>query len=191
MSCSNNMKQFGLALHNYHDTANTLPPYGFNFATNNPNPANPYVLPGATTWLGHSLWTLILPMIEQGNITTAAGTNGAANPFNIQYSVIDPNNLPARQFPRLWDPEAMPVSPSRRSFNARRHSSQHELRSLFQRTGHYHHGGGSPRLHRLRQFPGLGCLRESVLSRRGLASSRTEPYDQRRFGPFVSFGHGA
>ena len=90
MSCSNNMKQFGLAIHNYHDTANTIPPYGFDFVTNNPDPANPYGM-GMTSWQGHSLWTMLLPMIEQAN----AINNPSALTTNLQYSVVDPANLPS------------------------------------------------------------------------------------------------
>ncbi|TWT32600.1 DUF1559 domain-containing protein [Blastopirellula retiformator] len=50
MSCSNNMKQVGLALHNYHDTFLVLPPQ---------------VAKG-----GHSAdwWIHILPFCEQGNV---------------------------------------------------------------------------------------------------------------------------
>ena len=48
MSCSNNLKQIGLALHNYHDTFRVFP-YGWDDR--------------GMTWSGH-----VLPQIEQGNI---------------------------------------------------------------------------------------------------------------------------
>lgn len=49
MSCGNNLKQLGLALHNYHDTFQTLPP---GLVTSN-----------QIGWM-----TQILPQIEQGNL---------------------------------------------------------------------------------------------------------------------------
>lgn len=58
--CVNNLKQIGLALHNYHDTHGTLPPgwIGVDPATRIPNAEN-----------GHSgfAWgAMILPMLDQG-----------------------------------------------------------------------------------------------------------------------------
>jgi prepilin-type N-terminal cleavage/methylation domain-containing protein/prepilin-type processing-associated H-X9-DG protein len=67
MSCQNNLKQFGLALHNYHDTYNLFPPGG------------QMGLPGANTgdwgddrgsWLVYTL-----PFIEQDNLFKIFGSS--------------------------------------------------------------------------------------------------------------------
>ncbi len=80
MSCSNNLKQIGLALHNHHDTQGYFPAWGFDL---NPPPAgNPY---GPQTQ-GHAALSLILPYLEQDNIVKISFLN---------LSVIDPRNLPA------------------------------------------------------------------------------------------------
>src|SRR5215470_8237751 len=81
MKCQNNLKQLGLALHNYHDVNNGLPAYGFDFSIN-PDPANPY----GDQRQGHSALGQILPYIEQDNVLKIA---------RADYSVIDPANLPA------------------------------------------------------------------------------------------------
>ncbi|TWT39734.1 DUF1559 domain-containing protein [Blastopirellula retiformator] len=54
MACSNNMKQMGLALHNYHDTFGTLPPVSVA------RPGN--------TYHGPSAFVMVLPFIEQTNL---------------------------------------------------------------------------------------------------------------------------
>ncbi|HXG10540.1 MAG TPA: DUF1559 domain-containing protein [Gemmataceae bacterium] len=77
--CSNNLRQLGIAIHHYHDANSYLPPWGFDFAS--PPPGNP--IPGQTQ--GHSAHTLILPYIEQGNVTNIA---------RLDRSVIDPINWP-------------------------------------------------------------------------------------------------
>src|SRR5262245_55256991 len=59
MSCMNNLKQLGLALHNYHDAYNVLPPG--DFCSKNPPPQY------GTYYNGHTFAALLLPYIEQNN----------------------------------------------------------------------------------------------------------------------------
>jgi len=61
MSCQNNLKQIGLALHNYHDTVGVLPPGGA--ADQPPYGTGPA---GGAGW-GSSWMVYILPYVEQGN----------------------------------------------------------------------------------------------------------------------------
>jgi prepilin-type N-terminal cleavage/methylation domain-containing protein len=84
LQCSNNLKQVGLAIHNYHDAYKYLPPWAFDFDFN-PRPANPLSPFVTGNWQGHPGWSLLLPFIEQGNIT---------NSTHLEYSVIDPINWP-------------------------------------------------------------------------------------------------
>jgi prepilin-type N-terminal cleavage/methylation domain-containing protein/prepilin-type processing-associated H-X9-DG protein len=80
MSCSNNLKQIGLALHNYENTYGSLPPWGSDFGYN-PRPANPL----GNQRQGHSALGMILPFIEQENVIRIAHPGA---------SVIDPINWP-------------------------------------------------------------------------------------------------
>lgn len=57
--CKNNMKQLGLALHNYHDTFNLFPPA--HMRTQSAVPSNGTV----TGWRGFSIHTMMLPYIDQ------------------------------------------------------------------------------------------------------------------------------
>src|SRR5215510_8261779 len=64
MSCSNNLKQLGLALHNFHDTNQTFPASGWTTA----GPGNP-----AGKYVG---WRpLTLPFIEQENLKNLYDVN--------------------------------------------------------------------------------------------------------------------
>jgi prepilin-type N-terminal cleavage/methylation domain-containing protein/prepilin-type processing-associated H-X9-DG protein len=71
-SCQNNLKQIGLATHNYHDTVGTLPPLR---VTNN-----------TVTW-----FVLIMPYMEQDNLrnlwTPTANYSSATNANGRQYNV--------------------------------------------------------------------------------------------------------
>ncbi|EAQ82534.1 DUF1559 family PulG-like putative transporter [Blastopirellula marina] len=71
MSCSNNLKQMGLSLHNYHDTFNSFP-YGARNMANG-------------SW-GPSFYAGLLPFLEQGNLLASldltvnnAGLDGNAS----------------------------------------------------------------------------------------------------------------
>ena len=62
MQCTNNLKQIGLALHNYHD-GNSKFPAGYVDGNNDPNSTPDNDLGPAWCWA-----SLILPYLEQGNV---------------------------------------------------------------------------------------------------------------------------
>lgn len=70
MQCVNNIKQMGLAIHNFHDTRNGLPP-------------------ASTGNIGLTLWAIILPYMEQNNIAdqldmeASSYTDGCTNASHI------------------------------------------------------------------------------------------------------------
>jgi len=68
MRCLNNMRQVGLALHNYHDANMKFPTSGEG------------VTNGVSVFATNSTYTYLLPYIEQGNI---------ANGFNLNFAYND------------------------------------------------------------------------------------------------------
>ncbi|HVK10110.1 MAG TPA: DUF1559 domain-containing protein [Gemmataceae bacterium] len=71
MKCSNNLKQLGLALHNYHDTNNRFPQCGTLTL------AKP--LPASNAPANHHTWlTALLPYIEQDNLYKATNVSAPA-----------------------------------------------------------------------------------------------------------------
>lgn len=75
MSCSNNLKQIGLASHNYHDTFKTFPPSAFI-------PTNASLLP----WNSFSIQARLLPFIEEANLQDLIDWN---LPYGAQQAVAE------------------------------------------------------------------------------------------------------
>jgi prepilin-type N-terminal cleavage/methylation domain-containing protein/prepilin-type processing-associated H-X9-DG protein len=81
MSCSNNLKQIGLATMNYESTYSCLPPVELRLAKADTDPNA--VFAGAN--IGASYLTLLLPYMEQGNVY---------NQINTNVSMFDTVNIP-------------------------------------------------------------------------------------------------
>jgi prepilin-type N-terminal cleavage/methylation domain-containing protein/prepilin-type processing-associated H-X9-DG protein len=80
MKCSNNLKQIGLAVHNYHDTMGFLPSAGS--ADGRPLSSGPWPNSGeGTNWLVH-----IMPYMEQGNIYNKLSFTGDSGWTNVPTS---------------------------------------------------------------------------------------------------------
>ena len=91
--CKNNLKQIGLALHEYHGTFHAFPIGALWAPTPDNNPVDPEVR-------GASFFAGILPWLEQGNLyralqhEAAGGVAGVSHPNNPNGSVLDGVYLP-------------------------------------------------------------------------------------------------
>ncbi len=95
MQCSNNLKQIGLALHNYHDASNKFPP---GYADGNTNPSS---TPDKDVGPGWCWAAFLLPYVEQGNLysqinfsqTMSSATNApfAQKSLSVYQCPSDPN----------------------------------------------------------------------------------------------------
>ncbi len=78
-TCKNNLKQIGLALHNYEETYKVFPPG--TIANGEKNTAAD-IAPGVNdTALNHTGWTLLLPNIDQGPLYEQWNFNIASGPL--------------------------------------------------------------------------------------------------------------
>lgn len=114
--CKNNLKQIGLALHNYHEVHGTLPPSylslpGGGGVQGPPDPTNGDAGPG---WA----WgTLILPQMEQGNLYNSFNVNlpcwSAQNASSAKMSVssyLCPSATNPSQYYDVIDGSPTPVT---------------------------------------------------------------------------------
>jgi prepilin-type N-terminal cleavage/methylation domain-containing protein/prepilin-type processing-associated H-X9-DG protein len=96
MSCQNNLKQLGLAIHNYQSAYSKIPSYGYEFTgmpwtgPNGPYPDNAPYFAAPNAALGSPVYgfawaTLLLPYIEQQNLY---------NQVKLNYYSFDPSNMP-------------------------------------------------------------------------------------------------
>ncbi|HEY4760430.1 MAG TPA: DUF1559 domain-containing protein, partial [Thermoguttaceae bacterium] len=79
-ACTNNMKQLGLALHNYHDANKRFPIGGLLDKTTSPSPPWPPT--------GYSFLVRLLPLMEYGPLYDSISAS-------IKTPVFDPLNPPA------------------------------------------------------------------------------------------------
>lgn len=89
MSCSNNLKQLGIAAHNYHDTFSTFPSGGIIPGGLGVCLANTSATVCTTPQYGWG--TFILPFIEQGNLYESVRT--ASDDFSISYNAAAVQSL--------------------------------------------------------------------------------------------------
>jgi len=90
--CLNNLKQFGLAIHNYHQALNTLPFGDLTYS-----------------WADFSSNTLLLPYLEQGNLYNSLNFAfqlspawpGCAQNTTVQYTTVTVMNCPSDGLDRL------------------------------------------------------------------------------------------
>lgn len=113
IKCSNNLKQLGLAVHNYEGAFQALPPGVVQTSSTAQIPdLVEYGTLTGTTWsyANHSFFSVMLPYIEQEN-TLRAATNG----YNLKLNWNDPLNQPvtALRIPTL----ECPSNPSNKIVN--------------------------------------------------------------------------
>jgi prepilin-type N-terminal cleavage/methylation domain-containing protein/prepilin-type processing-associated H-X9-DG protein len=90
MSCQNNLKQIGLAMHNYENAHRYFPPDEWDLPVPDPN-VIPAVQGTSNNTLGHSFFTWLLPYVEQDNIYRQIDTTKSLfNPVNLP-PCTDPN----------------------------------------------------------------------------------------------------
>ena len=106
--CKNNLKQFGLALHNYHDVYNRFPPRQGGSGSGSVAGNSAAISGARTSYSGH---VFLLPYIEQGNLYTDLMSR---NPNLVAWNAYFYNGKKNPNFQCPSDSgEADPVIPAR------------------------------------------------------------------------------
>src|SRR5262249_28648551 len=84
MTCTNNLKQIGLALHNYHDTNRIFPAGAVINYNATPIPPSKSAPQCGGDCRGNSMWAVLLPYLEQGNIYNQL--SAATNNFTLGWN---------------------------------------------------------------------------------------------------------
>ena len=161
MQCLNNLKQMGLALHNYHDANQSLP---VRLHRQTPTSAGTYDDHRRATTPGWSFFALMLPYIEQGNL---------GNLIDYNLPILDPNNKVGREtMIKLF------VCPSDTSPTDRRHRFRDDLVAAdttpTRRRAAADTAGPGQRV-QLRRLPGHARLRGAAVQRR-LPPQQQDPH---------------
>ncbi len=93
--CRNNLKQLGIALHNYHDTHNIMPPSPVGAAIET-------IALGPQNWVGWSGLAMMLPFIEQNNLYNVADWNwrwDQNNAGNVNLTGVTRTRIPGFSCP--------------------------------------------------------------------------------------------
>jgi prepilin-type processing-associated H-X9-DG protein len=114
MQCTNNEKQWGIAIHNFHDTNNVLPPHGTRYA---PNPTGATAADKVKTDGGPGALARTLPFIEAANVQAGKDFsisifNGGGSSINSYYNDVIAINLPIIVCPSDGERKMGGVSPS-------------------------------------------------------------------------------
>ncbi|QDT54011.1 putative major pilin subunit [Caulifigura coniformis] len=113
--CKNNLKQIGLAMHNYMDVHGMLPPGMIH----NGIAASMWAQPaGQSHVLNHTAWTLVLPYLEQANLynqfNAAVASNNAQHtgsaPLAVWGDPVVNRPVTSQLIPAFLCPSASPVT---------------------------------------------------------------------------------
>ena len=94
-TCSNNLKQIGIAFHSYNDTHNSFPTGGDNGPTNCCAPDTGFV--DRLNWTYH-----IMPYLEQDNIHKLVTQGSGPNWSTLKKSVVKTYYCPTRRSPQVY-----------------------------------------------------------------------------------------
>jgi len=92
--CKNNLKQFGLAMHNYHGTHSVLPRANFGSIHDSGSPA------GVNAWRGFSAHAMLLPFMDMAPIYDRIN-------MDVRYDMAPNNTLNNEKIPAFWCPSDM------------------------------------------------------------------------------------